>query len=67
MRGHAVVEIPGCWNREGDPPPEPIAIPEPRSLADYAEAPCKLEVSILKQTRHAKLAYRVFSAMDTVK
>ena len=48
------------------PPPEPIVIPEPRSLVDYASAPCKLEVSILKQIWHAKQAYTVFTTMDAV-
>jgi hypothetical protein len=67
VRGHAVVEIPGRWSREGDPAPEPIVIPEPRSLAGYASAPCKLEVSTLKQIRHAKQAYSVFSTLDSVK
>jgi hypothetical protein len=67
VRGHAVVEIPWRWSREGDPAPELIVIPEPRSLDDYASAPCKLEVSILKQIRHAKQAYNVFSSLDSVK
>ncbi len=49
------------------PPPELIVIPEPRSLEDYSSAPCKMEVSILTEIRHAKQAYKVFSAMDTVK
>jgi hypothetical protein len=67
VRGHGVVEIPGKWSRQCDPPPEPIVIPEPRSLADYALAPCKLEVIILKQIRHAKQAYNVFSSINEVK
>ncbi len=49
VRGHSVVEVPGSWNKVRDPAPDPIVLPEPRSLADYVFAPCKHECSLLRK------------------
>ncbi len=50
VRDHSRVEVPGKWNRNGDFPSEAIVLPEPRSKADFVIAPCKHEVSLMRQT-----------------
>jgi len=67
VKGHAVVEFPGLWSREGDNPPGPISLPDPRPLSDYPLAPCKHECNLIKQARHVRQALDVFEAMDPVK
>ena len=62
-----MVEVPGKWNKTGDPSHDPISIPEPRSLRDYCTVPCIHECSLLKQARHAKQAHNIFSGMDIIK
>ena len=41
VRGHAVVEVPGKWNRSGDGEPDLLVLPEPRTILDFITAPCK--------------------------
>ena len=67
VRGHSSVEIPGAWNQGTDTPPDPIVLPEPRSLADFVTAPCKHECNLLRQSRVAKQAFRVFNKLGSVK
>ena len=67
VRDHGIVEVPGKWNRAGEPSLDPISIPEPRSLRDYCTTPCRHEYSLLKQARHAKQAHAILWGMDTLK
>jgi hypothetical protein len=67
VKGHASAEIPGLWSSDGDNPPEPISLPEPRPLSDYPLAPCKHECNLIKQARHARHALEVFETMEHVK
>jgi hypothetical protein len=62
-----VVEVPGLWSREGDNPPDPISLPDPRPLSDYPLAPCNHECNLIKQARHVRQALVVFESMDLVK
>jgi hypothetical protein len=67
VKGHASMEIPGLWSRDGNNPSEPISLPEPRPLFDYPLAPCKHECSLIKQARRVSHALEVFETMDPVK
>jgi hypothetical protein len=67
VRGHSVAEVPGRWVKTGERAPDPITLPEPRSLSDYVMATCKQECSILKQARHVRQAHHVFSNLDPVR
>ncbi len=60
VRGHNVVEIPGSANASRVTLPDPIVLPQPRSLADFVSAPCKHECSLLRQSRMAKQAANAF-------
>jgi hypothetical protein len=40
IRGHSIVEVPGKWNKTGDPTPDSIVLPEPRPLTNFVTAPC---------------------------
>ena len=61
-----MVEVPGLWSREGDSPPDPISLPEPRPLSDYPLAPCKHECNLIKQASHVRQALEVFETMNPV-
>jgi hypothetical protein len=67
VRGHSIVKVPGKWNRLGDTDHDLIVLPEPRSLADFVTAPCKQEVSLMRQTRQTRQAFNLFSRMDPVR
>ena len=67
IKGHSVVEVPGKWNRTIDLTPENIVLPETRLLNDFITAPCKQEVSLMKQTRHVRHALSLFNKMDPVR
>ena len=62
-----MVEVPGHWSKDGENPPDTISLPDPRPLSDYPLTPCKHEGSLIKQARHIRQAYEVFSSMDAVK
>ncbi len=62
-----MVEVPGLWSKDGDIPPDTISMPNPRPLYDYPVAPCKHEGSLIKQARHIRQAWDVFSSMDAMK
>jgi hypothetical protein len=64
--GHSIVEVPGKWNKTGDSTPDSIVLPEPMTLSDIVTAPCKQEVSLLKQTRQVRQASKLFSSIDQV-
>ena len=59
-----MVEVPGLWSRNGDSPPDPISLPDPKPLSDYPLAPCKHEGSLIKQARHVRQALEIFEAID---
>jgi len=67
IKGHSVVEVPGKWNRNIDLAPENIVLHETRLLNDFITAPCKQEVSLMKQTRHVRQASSLFNKMDPVR
>jgi hypothetical protein len=67
IRGHTVVEVQGRWSKNGDLPPEPITLPNPRSLSEYSLAPCRHKGGIIKQTKHAKQAFAIFTGMGPIK
>ncbi len=67
VRGHSVVEIPGKWNRTGDAELDLIVLLEPRTISDFITAPCKQEVSLMKQTRHVKHASILLKSMDPIR
>ena len=68
MKGSRVLETPGSYDPEkSDSTPEPVTLPEPRTLTDFVTAPCKHECSILKQIRHAKQAHRLLSTLNPTK
>ena len=67
VRGHSVVEVPGKWNRTGDGEPDLIVLPEPRTIMEFITAPCKQEVSLMKQTRHVKQASNLLKSMDPIR
>ena len=56
IRGHSIVEVLGKWNMKGDSTPDSIVLLEPRTLTYFVTAPCKQEVSLLKQTRQVRQA-----------
>ena len=65
MKGSRLVETPGAYDPgRPDAIPEPVTLPEPRSLGDYVTAPCKHECGILKQIRHAKQVQRLLSTLN---
>jgi hypothetical protein len=66
MKGSRVVETPaGAFDPERpDSVPEPVTLPEPKTLGDYVTAPCKHECRILKQIHHAKQAHRLLSTLN---
>jgi len=59
--------VPGKWNRNIDLAPENIVLPETRLLNNFITAPCKQEVSLMKQTRHVRHASSLFNKMDPVR
>ena len=67
IKGHSVMEVPGKWNRNIDLAHENIVLPETRLLNDSITAPCKQEVSLMKQTRHVRQASYLFNKMDPVR
>jgi len=67
IKGHSVVETPGNWNRNLDQAPDCIVLPETRLLTDFITAPCKHEVSLMKQTRHVRQANSLYNKMDSVR
>ena len=67
IKGHCVVEVPGKWNRPTDAAPENIILHETRVLISFITAPCKQEVSLMKQTRHVRQASNLFNKMDPVR
>ncbi len=67
VRGHNVVEIPGSSASSSITLPDPIVLPQPRSLADFVSAPCTHECSLLRQSKMAKHAAKVFLKMGPVK
>ena len=67
IKGHSVVEVPGKWNRNIDLAAENIVLAETRLLNDFITAPCKQEVSLMKQTRHVRQASSLFNKMDPVR
>jgi len=64
IKGHSRVEAPGKWSRCGDAAPAPIVLPETRTLLDFVTAPCKQEVSLMRQTRQARHASNLHLKMD---
>jgi len=68
MNGSRVMETPGAYDPERpDSVPEPVTLPEPRTLGDYVTAPCKHECSIPKQSRHDKQAHRLLTTLNPTK
>ena len=62
------MEAPGSFYPERlDPIPEPVTLPEPKTLGDLVSAPCKHECSILKQICHAKQAHGLLSTLNSTK
>jgi len=64
IRGHAVVEVPSKWNRTRDGEPDLLVLPKPRTILNFIMAPCKQEVSLVRQTRHVKQASNLLKSMD---
>ncbi len=60
VRGHMVVEMPGSTTASGVTLPDPIVLPHPKFMADFVSAPCKHECNLLRQSRIAKQAAKVF-------
>ncbi len=61
IMGERTVEIPGRYSPLETPTrPEPIVLPDMRTPADYATAPCKHEFAILKQSWHVHQAHEVW-------
>jgi hypothetical protein len=68
IRGTKTVEVPGRFDPDKqDPVLEPITLPEPRLVSDFAIAPCRHECNIIKQMRHAKKAHMVLSTLNPAK
>jgi hypothetical protein len=68
IKGSRLVETPGAYDPgRPDAIPEPVTLPEPRSLGDSVTAPCKHECGILKQIRHAKQVHRLLSTLNPTK
>jgi hypothetical protein len=67
IKGHSIVEVPGKWNRCGDAAPASISLPETRTLLDFVTAPCKQDVSLMRQTRQARQASNLYLKMDPVR
>ncbi len=57
----------GKWNRTTYATPENIVLPETRMLTDFISAPCKQEVTLMKQTRHVRQASILFNKMGPVR
>ncbi len=65
MKGSKVVESPGSYDPERpDSVPEPITLPEPKTLGDYVTPRFKHECGIVKHIRHAKQAHRILSTFN---
>ena len=64
IRGHRVVETPGQREKGPSLPPDSIILLPPRSLEDYVSAPCKHECNLIREARHARKAWGVFSSLD---
>jgi hypothetical protein len=62
IRGNSVVEVLGKWIITRDS--APIVLPETKTIADFNTAPCKQEVSLMKETRQARHASDLFKYMD---
>jgi hypothetical protein len=60
--GERIVEVPGRFNnQETHTKPEPIVLPDLRMPVDYVTAACKHECAIMKQARHVRQAYQVWT------
>jgi len=60
--GERLVEVPGRFvYLETHTKPEPIVLPDLRVSSDYATSLCKHECAIMKQARHVRHAYRVWT------
>ncbi len=61
IMGERTQEIPGRFSPQEIPTrPDPIVLPDLRTPADYAAAPCKHECAIIKQSRHVRQAHEVW-------
>jgi hypothetical protein len=61
VMGERTVDIPGRYSPlEAPTRPDPIVLPDLRTLVDYATTPCKHECAILKQSRHIRQAHEVW-------
>ena len=67
IMGHSIVEVPGKWNRSSDAAPASFVLPKTRTLLDFVTAPCKQEVSLMRQTRQARQASNLYLKMDPVR
>ena len=67
IRGHSVVEVPCEWSRTGDSAPVSIVLPKTKTIADFNTAPCKQEVSLMKQTRQARQTFDLFKYIDPMR
>jgi len=60
--GERLVEVPGRFvNLESHTKPEPIVLPDLRVPSDYVTTACKHECAIMKQARHMRQAYHVWT------
>ena len=60
--GERLVEVPGRFvNLETHTKPEPIVLTDLRVPSDYVTTPCKHECAIMKQARHVRHAYQVWT------
>ena len=68
VRGHTYGGGSPCkWNRLGDVEPELLLLPGPRTIVDFITAPCKQEVSLMRQTRHVKQVSDLLKSMDPIR
>ena len=59
--GERTEEVPGRFSPLEIPTrPDPIVLPDLRTPADYATAPCKHECAIIKQSHHVRQAHEVW-------
>jgi hypothetical protein len=60
--GERLDEVPGRFvNLETHTKPEPIVLPNLRVPSDYVTAACKHECAIMKQARHVRKTYQVWT------
>jgi len=60
IMGERTMEIRGRYSPLEQPSrPDPIVLPDLRTLVDYVDAPCKHACAILKQSRHARQNHEV--------